>query len=305
MINAPLLTGIRRVALGVRDLDQAVDFYTETWGLEPVSRTTDLCHLAAAGSDEPFVLRLRSNDVNRLDVVTLAAHDRPAVSALVARAEATGCRVLQAPGAVDAPGGGYGARFLDPEGRVFEVVADVLPRQARRLHATESVPIGLSHIVLNTPDSEGMAAFLVDVLGLKVSDYLEDKMVFLRCQQVHHTVALATAPHVNVNHVAFEVLGVDEFMRATGRLIRAGHPLVWGPGRHGPGNNTFAYFHDPNRFIAEFVTGLEVIADESTWEPRVFRSIPEESDVWGTSNPRPGEPFVGEPDPGVGTPPPV
>jgi catechol 2,3-dioxygenase-like lactoylglutathione lyase family enzyme len=289
----------------VRDLDQAVDFYTETWGLEPVSRSADLCYLAAAGSEEPFVLRLRRSDVNRLDVVTLAARDRVAVDAVVARVEATGCRVLETTGPIDAPGRGYGARFLDPDGRVFEVVADVSRRQARRLHATEPVPVGLSHIVLNTPNSDRMRGFLVDVLGLKVSDYLEDKMIFLRCQQLHHTIALARAPHVSVNHVAFEVLGVDEFMRATGRLIRAGQPLVWGPGRHGPGSNTFAYFHDPNRFIAEFTTGLEVIADESTWEPRVFRSTPEESDVWGTSNPRPGEPFIGEPDPGVGTPPPV
>lgn len=305
MTDVPLLTGIRRVALGVHDLDAAEDFYTATWGLEPISHTTDICHLAAAGSEEPFVLRLRKSDANRLDLVTLAARDRPAVDAVMAAVEAAGRSVIEGPATIDAPGGGYGARFLDPDGRVFEIVADAAPRQARRIHAAESVPVGLSHVVLNTDQPDVMRTFLVDVLGLKVSDYLEDKMVFLRCRQLHHTVALATAPHVNVNHVAFEVLGVDEFMRATGRLLRAGHELLWGPGRHGPGDNTFAYFHDPNRFIAEFTTGLEVIADESTWEPRVFRSVPEESDVWGTSNERPGHPFIGSPDPGVGVPPPV
>lgn len=304
MVDRPF-TGIRRVALGVRELDAAVDFYTSTWGLDPVSRTPDLVHLAAAGSEEPFVLRLRRSDIDRLDLVTLAAQDRTAVDQVMARVEAAGCRVVGRPGPVDAPGGGYGGRFLDPEGRVYEAVADAAPRQARRLRPTESVPVGLSHVVLNTPDVADMQAFLVNVLGLRVSDYLEDKMVFLRCRELHHTVALARAPHVNVNHVAFEVLGVDEFMRATGRLLRAGHRLVWGPGRHGPGDNTFAYFSDPNRFIAEFTTGLEVIADESTWEPRVFRSLPEESDVWGTSNPRPAAPFIGVPDPGVQTPPPV
>ena len=305
MTEPPLLTGIRRVALGVRDLDEAEEFYTTTWGLEPVARTSDLCHLAAAGSAEPFVLRLRRDAVNRLDVVTLAAHDRAAVDTIVARVEAAACDILDSPAVIDAPGGGYGARFLDPEGRVVELVADVSPRQARRLHATESVPVALSHVVLNTAQPDLMRRFLVEVLGLRVSDYLEDKMVFLRCQQLHHTVALSTAPHANVNHFAFEVLGVDEFMRATGRMLRAGHPLLWGPGRHGPGDNTFAYFHDPNRFITEFTTGLEVIADESTWKPRVFSSVPEESDLWGTANPRPVEPFVGEPDPGIGSPPPV
>lgn len=305
MIGDPPLTGIRRVALGVRDLDASVDFYTTTWGLDAVSSAGDLVHLAAAGSEEPYVLRLRRSDVDRLDFLTLAARDRPAVDEVVARVEVAGSEVLARPGAVDAPGGGYGARFLDPEGRVIEVVADVSPRQARRLQPTESVPVGLSHIVLNSVDVAGMQAFLTEVLGLRVSDYLEDKMVFLRCRQLHHTIALGRAPHVNVNHVAFEVLGVDEFMRATGRLLRAGHELVWGPGRHGPGDNTFAYFRDPNHFITEFTTGLEVIADESTWEPRVYRSVPEESDRWGTSNPRPAAPFVGAPDLGVGTAPPV
>lgn len=305
MTDAHPPTGLRRVALGVVELDAAIEFYTTTWGLEPVSSDADFAHLAAAGSDEPFVLRLRRSDVNRLDVVTLAAPNRKAVDTVATRAERAGCVPVGDPGPVDAPGGGYGARFLDPEGRVLEVVADVAPRAARRLQPTESIPVGLSHVVLNTPDLEGLQRFAVDILGMRVSDYLEDKMVFLRCGSLHHTIAIARAPHVNVNHVAFEVLGVDEFMRATGRLLRAGHQLIWGPGRHGPGNNTFAYFADPNGFIAEFTTGLEVIADESTWQPRVYRSVPEESDLWGTANPRPAAPFIGQPDPGVGTPPPL
>ena len=34
---------------------------------------------------------------------------------------------------------------------------------------------------------------------------------------------------------------------------------MWGPGRHGPGSNTFAYFQDPNGFVAEYTTALEEI----------------------------------------------
>ena len=75
-----------------------------------------------------------------------------------------------------------------------------------------------------------------------------------------------------------------------------------GAGRHGPGDNTFAYFSDPNGFIAEFTTGLERIRP-GPLGPRVWRSTPEQSDLWGTAKPRPGAAFVGRPDAGAGPPP--
>lgn len=297
-------TGVTRVALGVRDLDAAVDFYVSTWGLEPVARQPDVVHLAAASSAEPYVLRLRRDSVDRLDVVTLGAPSRAAVAEVLRRAEGAGREVVSEPAPLDGPGGGYGGRFLDPDGRTVEILADPAPRPARRLEPTESVPAALSHVVVNSPDPDGLSRFYCDLLGLLVSDYLEDKMIFLRAGEAHHTLAVARGPHVSLNHVAYETIGVEEFMRSTGRVMRLGHELLWGPGRHGPGDNTFAYFHDPNGFIAEFTTGLERIVDDRAWTPRVFRSVPEESDLWGTANPRPGAAFVGVPDPGAGVPPP-
>jgi hypothetical protein len=42
------------------------------------------------------------------------------------------------------------------------------------------------------------------------------------------------------------VSGTDEYMRGTGRLLRADVEKVWGPGWHLAGNNTFSYFLDPH-----------------------------------------------------------
>ena len=53
-------------------------------------------------------------------------------------------------------------------------------------------------------------------------------------------------PPVNgLNHVAFLMPDLEAVMRGSGRMIDAGFPIAWGVGRHGPGDNVFAYFIDP------------------------------------------------------------
>jgi 2-polyprenyl-6-methoxyphenol hydroxylase-like FAD-dependent oxidoreductase len=79
--------------------------------------------------------------------------------------------------------------------------------------------------------------------------------------------------------------GIDEYMRGTGRLMRAKIPKIWGPGRHRAGDNTFTYFHDPNGNTTEYTTELEQL-DEDVWHPSIFSTEdPETADQWGTANP--------------------
>ena len=79
--------------------------------------------------------------------------------------------------------------------------------------------------------------------------------------------------------------GIDEYMRGTGRLLRAGVEKVWGPGRHMAGNNTFSYFLDPHGNTIEYTTELEQF-DEDTWHPHLYDfSDPSVTDQWGTANP--------------------
>ena len=47
---------------------------------------------------------------------------------------------------------------------------------------------------------------------------------------------------------------LESVMRGAGRVKDAGHPIEWGVGRHGPGNNVFAYFAGPEEFPIE-ITG--------------------------------------------------
>ena len=78
--------------------------------------------------------------------------------------------------------------------------------------------------------------------------------------------------------------GIDEYMRGTGRLMRAGCREDLGTGPAPAGNNTFSYFLDPNGNTMEYTTELEVL-DEDTWHPHLYDfSDPEITDQWGTAN---------------------
>jgi hypothetical protein len=110
-------------------------------------------------------------------------------------------------------------------------------------------------------------------------------MHFMRISNQHHSMAIAQGPHTALHHVSFEMRGIDEYMRGSGRVIRAGFKKVWGPGRHMAGDNTFTYFLDPHGNTVEYTTELENL-DEDTWHPHVYDfSQPEVTDQWGTANP--------------------
>lgn len=298
---------VRNVALGVPNLARAREFYEKHWQLEVVHTDDDLVYLGSA-CPESHVVRLRATDEPRVDVLSLATRSRLEVDQVTERVAAHPRATLVAePAERQDLGGGYGMRFLDCDGRTVEVAVDVAERAFQPVAATETRPMGISHVVLNTPDLDTAREFYETVLGFRVSDWVEDIMCFLRTGSAHHIIAFTRAPHTSLNHVAFELRGLDEFMRATGAMMRRGFAPVWGPGRHGVGQNTFSYFQDPSSgFVLEYTTAAQVVDD--TWTPQVHPATAQTTDVWGTANARDelvAAALLGRPDPGAWTPPPV
>jgi catechol 2,3-dioxygenase-like lactoylglutathione lyase family enzyme len=276
------ITHVRSMSLGVPDLARTRLFYEELWGLYPVAEDSGVVWLGTVGSPEPFVLRLRADATTRSDVMAFGAADAAGVDRLAEDLAGGGVQLLGEPGAIDQPGGGYGFRFFDPDGRTVEVSSDVAAKPYRALEERESVPRKLSHIVVNSDDVAGVMAFYVRYLGFRLSDWLEDRMCFLRCSEEHHNLAIAHHRAPNLNHVSFEMAGVEEYLRGTGRMVRAGVAPLWGPGRHSAGDNTYAYFRDPNDVVVEYTTELERIPDEDAWVPRVWPATNDYADRWGT-----------------------
>jgi catechol 2,3-dioxygenase-like lactoylglutathione lyase family enzyme len=288
-VTHQLITHLRHVDLAVSDLRKQEAFFTDTWGLTAEHSDSGLTFLAAEGSPEQYVVRLRESTDKRIDLISFGAATQGDVDTLAGRLAQDGVQLVTEPGDLQTPGGGYGFRFFDNEGRTVEISAAVAARQHRPIEEGESIPVRLSHVVINSPDIDGTRAFYERHLGFRLSDSLMhprmgQMMHFLRINAWHHSLAIARGPHPALHHASFEMRGIDEYMRGTGRLLRAGVEKIWGPGRHLAGNNTFSYFLDPHGNTVEYTTELEVV-DEDTWHPHLYDfSQPGVSDQWGTAN---------------------
>ncbi len=284
-----LITHLRHVDLAVPDAAKQVAFFTGTWGLDRVAQDGGVSYLAAAGSPEQYCVRVRQADEKRLDLLAFGAAGEADVDMLAARLAADGVTLVTQPDKLRTPGGGYGFRFFDNDGRTVEVSCDVEVRVHRKVEEGESVPVKLSHVVLNTPAPLDTVAFYDRHLAFSLSDTLTHPqmgkvMWFLRTNRYHHSIAIAKGPHVALHHASFEMRGIDEYMRGTGRMLRGGVEKIWGPGRHKAGNNTFSYFLDPHGNTLEYTTELEML-DEDTWHPHLYDfSEPDVADQWGTAN---------------------
>ena len=266
--------GLRSAELGVGDLRRSVEFYGEMWGLQVVASGEGAVYMRAAGP-EHHVLVLREQSHPALLGAHFAAANREAVDRLHAGLKAGGT-AHTAPVQLPAfAGGGYGLRVSTPDGLAVTVSADVA-RHA--LLDDPSRPLSLTHVVLNSTDVAAQLAFFRGQLGFRVSDTTA-AIVFMRCGIDHHSLALAHGKHASLNHLAFEMTDFDALMRGGGRLTGAGSVLEWGVGRHGPGNNIFAYFLDPDGFAVEYTTGMQHV-DEATY-------VAQTADYWANFPMRP------------------
>ena len=267
--------------LGVRDVAACARFYTEVWRLAVAAERDGSVYLRGSGSYH-HILALHPRAEPALLCINLAAADRAAVDRLHARVSAAGAAQVDAPAAAREPGGGYAFAFLDPEGRAVRVIAE----DARHADARSAPdrPEKITHVVLNTPRQEEAAAFWVKALGFQLSD--RSLLTFIRCNADHHNLAFHPGEKSTLHHIAFEMDGIDSVMRGAGRMRDAGHPIEWGLGRHGPGNNVFAYFIGPDNFVIEYTAEIEQVDERyRVREPREWAYPPGHSDLWGATPP--------------------
>src|ERR671926_401166 len=180
-----LLTHLRHVDLAVPDYDKQLDFYAGVWGLTKVAEDSGISFLAAEGSPEQYVVRLRKADEKRLDLVSYGAASPADVDTLAEQLLAGGVQLISQPGKVETPGGGYGFRFFDVDGRTIEVSTDVEVRQHRAIEEGEAIPVRISHAVMNSNDPNATRDWYTNVLGFKLSDtlwgaHMGEMMHFLR-----------------------------------------------------------------------------------------------------------------------------
>lgn len=169
--------------------------------------------------------------------------------------------------------------FADPDGNrlVFgipQVVAPASPELAARLQ----------HVVVGSSAPAVMAEFYSDVIGFKVSDRVLDgdralRTAFLRSDEEHHSFAVFQTEQRRFDHHCYELPDWNAIRDWGDRLAARQVAVEWGPGRHGPGNNLFLFFHDPDGNWLELSAELEKVPDDrpaGEW-PHAERTL----NLWG------------------------
>ena len=285
-MSDPAVTALHSVDIGVTDVNAAATFFTEIWGLTQVADADGSTWLRGTGADH-HIVALHPRSRAELIAVNLLTLDRSAVDALHARTGEYGLAAITAPAELARPGGGYGFAFKDVEGRNLAVCTGIAT------HAdTDNKPDRprkLAHVVLNAAAPQESVALFTDLLGFRISDQTRMHN-FLRCGpgglKDHHNIAIGNSGGPTLNHIAFEMPDLDSVMRGAGTCREQGWPIEWGVGRHGPGNNVFAYFVGPEDIPIEYTAEVEQV-DESypTGAPDDWGFPNGRSDHWGITGP--------------------
>jgi catechol 2,3-dioxygenase-like lactoylglutathione lyase family enzyme len=239
---------LQSVELRVADVAATSDFFQRVWNLAPVEGGAKLRGTAGL----PYLIGLEQG-----------APSIRSITFCGSAAELGGERELKGP---------------DGETYRFVVERPVAPQPAHR-----DRPIQLSHVVLNSKDADAAERFATGTLGFRLSDRTRF-MNFVRCNRTHHCIAYARAEVSSLHHIAFEMADIDGVMRGIGRMRDAGFPPVWGPGRHGPGNNVFGYFIGPHGGVIEYTAEVEEVGDDyPVGTPEKWKWPQGRTDHWGVA----------------------
>ncbi len=153
-------------------------------------------------------------------------------------------------------------------------------------------PRRLGHIVLQVADIHASVKFYTEILGLKVSDWISDQMVFLRASTDHHDLALlqiapealdaskSSGERPGTEHFSYLVDGLEEMEAAAAFLQERGIEIVRGIGKHGPGENLFLVFKDPDGNNVEIYAEMQQIPLDVDHVPAVWPRDIDAFDRW-------------------------
>src|SRR5438132_10174760 len=99
MMTKRLITHLRHVDLAVPDHGKQLDFFTNTWGLKAEHTDTGLTFLAAEGTPEQYVVRLRQADDKRIDLIAFGAASAADVDTLAGQLASEGIQLISEPAA--------------------------------------------------------------------------------------------------------------------------------------------------------------------------------------------------------------
>jgi catechol 2,3-dioxygenase-like lactoylglutathione lyase family enzyme len=268
------------------DLSRQIDYFTQVTGLVLAERENGRAFLATKLGD--LVVQLEKGDQARCARISFQVAPDTEYEDIRKGIEVEGLRCETRNDS--SPGIPKVLTFEDPKGTIIEVFSKSAPI-AKNQQVAGIGPLKLGHLAFVVSDPKAFADFYTRVLGFRVSDWIADWFVFLRCGPDHHTVNFVRGKRTQMHHIAFELKDWAQVQMACDFLGSKNMPIIWGPGRHGPGHNVYTYHRNPDDQIIELFTEIDKMLDESLgyFDPRPWHgdrpqapkvwSMP--TDVWG------------------------
>lgn len=277
-----LIKRMAHVGLRVPDLGASVAWATTVMGMREVERADGTAYLTHG--DCHHSLQLIEDDHAAFDHLAMEAHDDEALERVVAR-----LRERDVPIVAEGPqerGIAKAVRFRAPAGHVLEVFTGM--DGAGAVHTGAGVqPRKFGHATLTCEDTEATRDFFGDLLEFRLSDTIGPSvLVFMRCNVDHHGIGLQRGP-AGMNHYAWNVESLATLGELGDVLARNGGWFIWGPGRHGAGENIFTYHYDPAGMVVEYYADLYQVWDERSYVPGQW-SLEDHrgQNLWGPGTPR-------------------
>jgi catechol-2,3-dioxygenase len=276
-------------AFDTTNVEAMLTYYTAVIGLTLVGREDGAAYLSS--SVDHHTLSLHPASESRLRHIGLQLGGHPSLKEVASQ---LGKQGIKTEARTDAePGVAELLQLTDPEGFTLQLY-QTMQQTHDRFGAQGIVPEKLGHIALAVSSAQTMSEFYQNILGFRVSDWIEDFFVFMRCNPDHHAMNFLQSKYQKLHHIAYQLKDWAHVQRACDHLALHDIPLVWGPGRHGAGHNIFTYHHDPDGQIIELFTELDTILNEETgyfeprpWHeefpqgPRVWKDAPRAVNHWG------------------------
>ncbi len=260
------------------DLAQAIAHYTEVIGLALAARDGKRAFLTSRiGQLSIELAEGTAPRCSRLSFEVAADTDLAAVKKNLAE-RGVSAEIRSDP----APGMAKVLSFADPKGTAIDLFNE-WQTIGNRGQVVGIGALKLGHVAFVTPDPAAMAKFYGDVLGFRVSDWIGDFFVFMRCNADHHSVNFITGKTIKMHHMAFELKDFSHLQTACDLFGERKIPIIWGPVRLGPGHNIAAFHRDPDDWVIEVYAELDQMKNEELgyFEPRPWhRDRPQRPKVW-------------------------
>ncbi|MFJ4268613.1 VOC family protein [Paenarthrobacter nicotinovorans] len=246
------------ISIRTSNFEQSVSDAQQVLGLRETRRTEGVSYLAA--SDVHHELTYVESDIDGLEALGLIAPNGDALREIRRRIEDQNLKVVSETPTGEGVEDGF--TFIGPEGFAFEVSTGLAKAKAPSLGFG---PQRYGHFNFHPQDHFGMVDFLTKVLDFRVSDVIGtggSKGFFLRCNAEHHGIAVLKG-RGTFHHHAWQVQSVTDLTKTADRLKRLGRELLWGPVRHGAGDNIAIYYKEHSGNVVELYVDMEMIYDDN------------------------------------------